>query len=104
MKVIFHEITTTTSEGGRPKRSRAPYKEMWAQQLTITEQRKVEGLEITLDGSLVFEVRRCKEVLLIRRELKRFEVEHDGDFYTLEAGDFTKKDHAFVWFKAAKTV
>ena len=102
MKVIFHK-TATTTENGRPKKTRAPFKKMWAQQLTLSEQRKVEGLEITLDGSFVFEVRRCQEVLLIRKDLKHFEVEHDGDFYSLEAGDFTKKDHAFVWFRAAKT-
>ena len=102
MKVIFHKLTSTT-ENGRPKKSRAPYKEMWAQQLTLSQQRKVEGLEITLDGSFIFEVRRCKEVLLIRKALKHYEVEFDGDLYTLEAGDFTKKDHAFVWFKAARS-
>lgn len=61
-----------------------------------------KALEIQLKNTIIFETRYCKKINEVRKKLKEFYIEYDGEKYELYATDFKNNDKQYVQLKANK--
>lgn len=74
----------------------------WCKVSSLYGQELYSALDIKLDNTIVFEVRYCKKVKEIHKNLKEFYVEYEGDMYDIFAIDFRGNEKQYVQLKANK--
>lgn len=105
-RITMAEVKTETKDG-RPHRVRTSEWKMWAAVASRKIASRGTSEEILLDGEIVLEVRRCRLMEEIKRNLHThaamYVIDVDGCTYQLKAADYTPKDCATVVVRATMT-
>ena len=88
--------------GRREELPAVEYHSAWCNVSSLYGQELYSALNIKLDSTIVFEVRYCKKVKEVHKNLKEFYVEYEGDKYDIFAIDFRGNEKQYVQLKANK--
>lgn len=92
------------TEGGRRKEGEPEeHYEAWCEIGSLYGQELYRALEIRLENTIVFEVRYCRKVKEMQKNLKQYFIEHEGERYDIFAIDFRRNGKQYVQLKANRT-
>lgn len=86
--------------GGRQKETEEMFFSCWCEIKQLYGTELYKALEIRLQNVIVFETRYCKKINEIRKKMKDYFIEYDGEKYELYAVDFKNNDKQYVQLKA----
>lgn len=86
--------------GGRQKETEELFFLCWCEIKQLYGTELYKALEIRLQNVIVFETRYCKKINEIRKKMKDYFIEYDGEKYELYAVDFKNNDKQYVQLKA----
>lgn len=89
--------------GGRMKELEGKlHHKCWCKIGSLYGRELYSAIDIRLDNTIIFEVRYCRKVNEIRKNMKEFYVEYDGGVYDIFAVDFRGNEKQYVQLKANK--
>lgn len=90
-----------TKEAGRKKETEPEkYYTCWCDIGELYGQELYDALNAKLENTIIFEVRSCKKIELLRTHLKEYFVVYEGERYEIYATNFRKNDKTKVQLKA----
>lgn len=92
--------TYSETPGRRTEQEPEPYYSTWCSFGSLYGKELYEALHINLEKTAVFEVRYCKKVKEITKDVKQYVVKYDGEIYDIFAWDFRKNERDKVLLKA----
>lgn len=92
------------SPGRREESKPEEFYAAWCDVKSLYGKELYAAISIDLKSTVVFEVRYCRKIKEVWKNLKEFVVEYDGDLYDLYAADFKKNEREKVQLKANRVM
>lgn len=102
-RIRIFQRQSSTEAGRRVEKEPKLFYSCWCEVSDLYGNELYKALEIRLENTAVFEVRYCQRIKEMKRKLKDFFVEYEGDRYDIYASDFKKNDKQKVLLKANRT-
>lgn len=93
----------TETPGRREEQAPEPFYSTWCEISSLYGKELYDALNIKLENTIVFEVRYCKKIKEVKKAMKDFVIEYDGDLYDIYAVDFRRNEHDRAQLKANRT-
>lgn len=92
--------TYTETPGRRAESEPEAFYTAWCEIGSLYGKELYAAISIDLQDTIIFEVRYCKKIKEVWKNLKEFVVEYDGDLYDIYAIDFKRNERDKVQLKA----
>ena len=92
--------TFAETSGRRKEAEPEPFYSTWCEFGALYGKELYEAMHINLEKTAVFQVRYCKKIKEVAKDVKNFIIRFDGDLYDIFAWDFRKNERDKVILKA----
>lgn len=92
--------TYSETPGRREELAPKSFYSTWCDIGSLYGKELYEALSIELHSTVIFEVRYCRRIKEVWKNLKEFVIKYDGDIYDIYAVDFKRNDREKVQLKA----
>lgn len=86
--------------GRREEMEPEQHHEAWCEISSLYGQELYKALEVRLENTIVFEIRYCRKIKDMQKDLKQFFIEYEGEKYNIFAIDFRRNERQYVQLKA----